>query len=343
MARTFLSCAPKSSISLMQLKLLPDEALDSFISRNFVYAQRWRDTSIKKWYGFAGVGHWTVSKIRNLVDIFGWDKHGGYSYLFHYHTNYYRGVFALDTMGWGYPPERMSAFAVRLVAAHETVKLCPACLHSDLRDLGFIYWRRSHQGYDIEVCAQHNIKLVSACGGCHKPLLADRHFLEAPWSVCECGYAISDYEPVANIDLAEWKFSKFIDDFFRYKYQLQRDRLADLIRKRLLALGLSGEEDIKLRFQSSMNAVHYEVFLWNSLRILKGDTYKVWGVFYVLAAIFEDFNSFAAAVIKEDVERCHVYSKFFRCSAYYLDYISASPSYYPHLTIPPSDAKIILG
>lgn len=343
MARTHLSCIYKFSISLMQLKLLPDEALDSFFSRNFVYAQRWRDTSIKKWYAFGGVGHWTVSKISNLIDMLGWDRLGSSSYLFHYHTNYYRAVFALDKLSWGYPPERMSASAVRLVAAPEVVKLCPACLHSDLSKLGFIYWRRSHQGYDIEVCAQHNTKLVSACGGCHKPFVTERHFLEAPWAACECGFSVFDFEPEANVDLAELKLSKFINDLFSYKYQLQQGQLAELIKKKLLALGLVGEEDIKIRFQHSMNAVHYDVLVWNSLRILKGDTYRVWGVPYVLSAIFEDFNDFASAVIKEDVERCHLYEKFFRFAASYIDDLSAAPFYHPDKRVTPSRSKILLS
>ncbi|BCG27939.1 hypothetical protein TUM18999_61300 [Pseudomonas tohonis] len=327
----------------MQLKLLPDEALDSFLSRNFVYAQRWRDTSINKWYAFGGVGHWTVSKISNLADMLGVAGRGGDCYLYHYHTNYYRAIFAQEDLSWGYPPERFSASAVRLVAAQKNVKLCPACLQSDYEKNGFIYWRRSHQGFDIAVCAQHNIKLVSACGGCHKPYLIYRHFFETPWTTCECGFSVLDLKPEANNDLAEWKLSKFVIDLFSYKYQLKQDQLAGLIKRRLFALGLVDQENIKLKFQHSMNDVHYDVFSWNCLQIIEFGKFKVWGLPYVLAAIFDDFNDFANTVVKDDVERCHIYRQFFRYCANYINFIAAGPIYHADETIPPSRSKTLLS
>lgn len=294
----------------MLLNLLPDEALDSFISRNYVYSQRWYDSSVYKFIASRSVGHWTFPKLEALVEMLGLHGAYGYNYLIHNHTNYYRLAFVQRDLNISYGPGKFKAELIKEISGVEAVKLCPACLNYDYLKFGFIYWKRSHQVYDIEICSQHNVKLVSACGGCSRPFHAKRHFMEAPWSICDCGFKIFDLKPQKNHDIPELNFSKFIAELYNYEYQLNLDEVIRLVRRRLNLLGLFNQKIMLNKFSKSMNPLHYRVFAWNVQEVLKGGECFEWGLVYILAAIFYDFNHFATTVLEENVERRHIHNKW---------------------------------
>lgn len=326
----------------MQLKLLPDEALDSFVSRNFVFTQRWKDTSINKWFGFERAGHWTLAKLSSLSEMLGFDSVYGTSYLLHNHTGYYRLVFVLNGFDTSYSPKKHCAREVREVCARAVAKLCPVCVHNDYSELGFIYWRRTHQSFDMEICSQHNVKLVSACGGCAKPFLISRHFLEAPWSACECGFSVFDLKLEVNTDLVELKLSKFAHDMHSYEYQLDHDQLANSLKERLKDIGLNVPGNIKSSFEGLMSPIHYDIFFFNLLSIYANRRIYSWGLAYVLSAIFKNFDEFKSFVVDNDVKRCHIFEGFTKYGDHSTGGLYASPSYSAYSSQTPSKLSVAI-
>lgn len=288
------------------LKLLPDEALDSFISRNLVYSSRWASAAPHKKTSSNLNSRWGKKKIEKLAVKLGFERNFGYNFLIHYHTNYYRHAFVVPEFSGCYGVGRYGGGLIIDASATDSVKICPACALEDIHDRGFMYWRRSHQVFDINVCAVHNLRLIDACTGCSRKFELERHFFELPWTGCECGLSIFELSHQPNEDLAEQSLSKFMAGLYQYKFQLHFDEVIKLIKSRLCKLGLATSEELFDKCCSSMRRMHFNVFAWNLHEILRDRHCYAWGLPYVLAALFDDFSSFAEAVVKENVRRQNV-------------------------------------
>lgn len=288
---------------MMFLELLPDEALDSFCSRNLVYSQRWNNSAFFRKLDFDFSSKWSKKKIENLAIELGFSREYGYNFLLHYHTNYFRHAFVERYLDNTYGVGRFGGSLIIEASATREVKICPHCISEDILEHGFIYWKRSHQVFDVKVCSKHNLKLTSSCSRCSKPFDLKRHFFELPWSSCECGLSIFDLDRKANENLAELSLAIFISGLYEYRFRLEYGGVVNLIKNRLVTLGLNSIDEVCDKYCTSMDEVHFNVVAWNINEILKGRDCYVWGLPYVLAALFESFDSFAEAVAKENVRR----------------------------------------
>jgi len=290
----------------MYLKLLADESLDSFCSRNFVYGQNWRNTDFFRKLGFDQKWRWSKKKIVALAVELGLRPKFGFNYLLHYHTNYFRSAFFVRDIKCS--PYGASGSLLMESAGSLIVKICPACIDEAYSRLGFIYWKRNHQSFDIDVCSRHNLRLVNRCSGCYKVFTLARHFWEAPWSSCDCGYSVLDSVSEKNQDDAALSLSKFVDDLYGCQYQLEVDDVKFLVRSKLKALGFSNKAEIYLEYRKTMSELQARVLAENAYASLIGGKVYVWGLPYVLAALFVDFNDFASAASEADVSSRNLYT-----------------------------------
>ncbi|WP_177213681.1 TniQ family protein [Variovorax sp. YR750] len=68
-----------------------------------------------------------------------------------------------------------------------SMKYCPVCANSDMKNTGFPVWRVIHQLPFVEVCSTHRVTLVHSCSHCGESLDQGRNFRLPGQSCCSCG------------------------------------------------------------------------------------------------------------------------------------------------------------
>ena len=237
------------------LRLQPDEALNSFYSRNIFFLQQPTAKNLRDLFGICTTDHWRRADFLRFINKAGWPGREGLNFFLYRHTSYHRVNFSVF---------EFVAYDRRIYRINRThiltnyigtnlVRFCPLCIREDFEELGFIYWRRNHQSRDVKVCARHNSILVDSCEECSKPYEEKSKYLETPWSGCECGFCILDTKVEFSPDSGALMFSSFLDGIYSSEYQVNTWDQYKAVEARLESLGLSSAADYYDYFADVLN------------------------------------------------------------------------------------------
>ncbi|ENL6833795.1 TniQ family protein [Pseudomonas aeruginosa] len=229
----------------------PDETLDSCFSRNIIFSGRGNTSDFYKKVGFApSNGDWTLHKLRTLSQFLGWDGLQGFRRLLIGHTGYVPSTWIEyekfnKSAEWLYEIRNYSQINEFLRGSRNN--LCPECVKEDSSRLGFSYWRKSHQFFDVCVCHIHNTKLIDACPVCESPFSTEYLFIGIPWDRCKCGISAYQYDSEPNSDIFLLKCAQFVFDLYSSIYQFEWNSILERYWIRLNEIGieLKTEDDIR--------------------------------------------------------------------------------------------------
>ncbi|WP_199884932.1 TniQ family protein [Pseudomonas bohemica] len=216
-----------------------DESLHSYIHR-VLYLDSMSPASAK----LRGVLAFNVdSRAKAAASLMTWPGCYGFNRVLHSHTWY--PVFGIFNNGYdrSYSQRRYSPRANCSDIGKKEHAYCPECVKEDFVNLGFPYWRRSHNG-DVTVCAKHNVLLVASCHSCGVPFTTTSnnrgHGLEVMWSGCS-GKQITEVAVEFNKNPTALKEAKFYSDALDYGYLIPLEATIRLLQRRFKYLKASGK------------------------------------------------------------------------------------------------------
>ena len=163
---------------------LPDELLGNWLSRLIGLNSQ---STLMSFAGVLGIQATTKSSVADPVNggeyVHAFAPHLGFEpaeALSKFTTRNYRLAFAND----GVSPTRIPTLSTPFL------RLCPACVRSDLKEHGVPYFHRAHQ-LKSRACDKHGLLLLERCPDCATPICSaeGRTFLRM---VCQCGSGLSD-------------------------------------------------------------------------------------------------------------------------------------------------------
>lgn len=285
------------------LVIQPEEAIDSFYSRNLFFFQRAGSTKINKFLGVnVHYSGWSIEKLIELSKAMEWDDENGIYRLLFNHTNVRSGIFVAQDFKCLYIGD-IKPF-IRVVSRRiDVVKMCVSCAREDYERLGFVYWRRAHQHSLVDVCTVHNEILETGCPSCARQFFIRSNYCGDIWGACECGIFFANVSPRLNKDTWVLKLSKFASDINNCQRQYLAAGVKCLITSRLLDWGLSGDIDKDVDavvgfFGGELPKFIIDLFK-NGLSTLLGQKKEMalkWDeIVIILCALFGDFEIFASA------------------------------------------------
>lgn len=197
----------------MLLRIQRDETIRSFIERNiFIFGEGWSP----KWYTSKSL---TSENVRNVASLLGWHGCSGFNRILHNHT--YQPLLSVfkNSQDMAYSGSKYIAELADVDPAFPSrLTFCPECVKSDLKKIGFSYWRRPSLE-SVGVCAIHNVILESVCPACDRPFTSHGHSRNVMWEGC-CGKYLSESPSRMNNDLAELKRSRLVDEIYKYRFHI---------------------------------------------------------------------------------------------------------------------------
>lgn len=287
----------------MMLAIQPEEAIDSFYSRNLCFFQSAASTKINRFIGIdVHYSGWSLEALIALSKAMEWHDESGISRLLFNHTNIRSGILVENDLKYLYVGN-IKPF-IRMVSRRtDIVKACVSCAREDYKRLGFVYWRRAHQHSLIDVCTVHNEILEIGCPSCGRPFLIKSNYYGGFWEACECGSLFANGSPRLSNDAWILKLSKFASDINNGQKQYLTAGVKCLITYRLLDWGLSGsldkDVDSVVDFFGGELPESINYLFRSGLRALlsqKKDMGLKWDeVIIILCALFGDFEKFVSA------------------------------------------------
>ncbi|MFQ6575319.1 TniQ family protein [Pseudomonas sp. UM16] len=280
----------------MLLRIQSDESLLSFVARN-IYVNRY-DPEVKELCRLANIAL-TSHGVKLIASAMGWPGCFGFNRLLHEHTYFPRYSLFKNIQDNSYSHREYISVGHRYEYNREPASYCPECVNEDLATLGFSYWRRVYRS-DINVCAKHNVLLVSKCPVCDKPFAHKGHGLDVMWRGC-AGRHIGESSSVKNDDPAELRKSKFFADAFNCESVLSVEAVLLALRGKFSSLTLCSVEtknsklnDLRSRVEFSIKVIEKNSTV-NNGHMLDSHSELVWECALLLYEDFEDFM--------EDVKR----------------------------------------
>jgi hypothetical protein len=220
----------------MLAEIFPDETLDSFLSRSIVLSQVVGSSQFHRSLNFPFSPEWSLGKARLLSS----HMEGPSSYVFnrlvYRHTGYFASVFIRSATTFD---EEVELFRKRNLSVFRSfvdsgsVKVCPQCILDDFSADSVPYWRRSHQFFDVKVCAFHKVLLTSSCPGCNKGFAVRCHYFGGLWSSCECGWESQFFQPVIAEISIDVDYANLVNDIYEFGFLLYDEDVVDILKSEI--------------------------------------------------------------------------------------------------------------
>lgn len=278
------------------LRIQPDESLRSFVERNLFIQRHTRSIEI---FGAPKFRYrrWRNQQVISIANFLGWGSCYGFNKLLHSHTDYsVHGVLRTKD-SYSYSANEFENGSYCFDDFSRTRSYCPACAKEDHCKRGFSYWRRNHPL--VGVCAKHNVNLLSNCQFCEKSFSAYGHSLAVMWGGC-AGRSLGDAAPTANKDPEALHLAQFFENLNALPHHLSaetafhalKDKLAELVEGNNVQI-ISKERRTKFRLLRDDLRDH------RAVRYLVCRS-QVHELLYVIASVYENFESFLADYFRRD-------------------------------------------
>lgn len=289
------------------LKILPEESIDSFYTRNLIYLQRASADELKadiclspKLYS------WNIEVLAKMAKSMGLPDDKGTSLLINKHTNYMSSsLVERDLKNRALQPsnEGLREFIRRRINRQDVIKMCPVCAKEDHRGIGVVYGRRIHQHSLVEVCPYHNVGLLHKCQTCKITFCIENNSCVQIWRPCECGLEVFDRVPSRNEDQWLLALAQFSNDINTSERKYLQAGVIGLVVTKILGGQLTGNAKEDLVSLEKFFEVESSEYVASRFRIaLKkffDDLYRQplsWDEYIVLlCVIFKDYKCFQNA------------------------------------------------
>jgi hypothetical protein len=171
----------------MLLRIQKDESLRSYVERNLFVPNTILDNDAAESFSCC---NWNSSQVKLVADLLGWHGCYGFNKLLHQHTAYSWKVVLKSRFNYSYSGDAYLNTQENFDSLSKVRAYCPVCAKEDKQNLGYSYWRRIHP--DVQVCAKHNVVLLTTCQFCNRPFARGGHTVSVMWS----GWV--------NIQLSHW-------------------------------------------------------------------------------------------------------------------------------------------
>ncbi|CAG8870715.1 TniQ family protein [Pseudomonas fluorescens] len=203
----------------MLLRIQDDELLHSYISRSILL--NFNDPSVK-FLGRMSKSSLRSSEIKTIATVMGWQGCHGFNRILHCHTDYPIVALFKSPKDLAYSSGEYVVSEGRCFGSNRVESaLCPECIRCDVTDLGFAYWRRSHQN-GMKVCAKHNVKLIFDCPFCGSPFAHNGHDFDVLWKSCE-GRHLKETFSLCNYDDEELKRAKLYREMLFHEFHIPEE------------------------------------------------------------------------------------------------------------------------
>lgn len=220
----------------MLLRIQREESLRSYVERNIFL--NWKVSSVRQFERLSKFRLETVG-VRKIASAMGWSGCFGFNRLLHHHTQYPRYSIFKNDQDIAYSQHEYLYSQYCFGSERELASFCPDCVRSDLINLGFSYWRRSHE-HDLKVCAKHNVMLVKSCPFCDKPFSYQGHGLDVMWKSCG-GRHLSECVSTQNKDLVELRRSQIYENVVFSKFHISEEISLKILCERVSSMKSLGD------------------------------------------------------------------------------------------------------
>lgn len=286
------------------LKIQKDEALDSYISRNRLVL---RDKlGLKDPFESLQGNEWSIKDLIVIADLTKLKFFNGFINLIQMHTIYFRCHFVIDnieSMLLRHKYLELSKDDFGYVTRREDIAICIECVKGDISQLGYSYWRRSHQD-EIKVCAIHNVELITKCQFCDNAFRAINHTSFVLWNGCKCGRHVLEAKARINECKLELKKSILYSDLLSFDRKIECVAIYESFLSALRSDGRSQDlwgEVIDERYESSLHLKAKFDFSYEEVKLLLKvgpenlrNCYPV--VIALIFLLFTDFDEFVACI-----------------------------------------------
>ena len=267
----------------MLLRIQPDESLRSYVERHIYLGLKSNELDILKGLHFV---HWSGWVVKSIADLLGWHGCYGYNKLLHLHTSFPFSSVIKNKRDLSYSGSSFISFNY-IDSLTNTRSYCPLCVKEDILRIGYSYWRRLH--HSLEVCAKHDVKLLTCCQFCDKPFSRDGHLGRVMWEGC-AGRSLGDAEPTVNEDPLALRLAQFFEKICSIEHHLPAETASLLFTEKLKNFDCSvldqelrqDIESIALKIESSDRK--------SSEYIVSGG--RTYALLELLSIVYESFSQF---------------------------------------------------
>jgi hypothetical protein len=212
----------------MLLRIQKDESLRSYVERNLFVLNTFLDNDAAEIFSRC---NWSSSQVKLIADLLGWHGCYGFNKLLHQHTAHPWKVALKSRFNHSYSDDAYLTKQENFDSLSKVRAYCPVCAKEDKKNLGYSYWRRLHP--DVQVCAKHNVVLLTTCQFCNRPFARGGHAVSVMWAGC-AGRHLGEAQPLVNVDLSALRLAQFFDELCRVDEHIYIDTAAAVIEERII-------------------------------------------------------------------------------------------------------------
>lgn len=282
---------------LLLLRIQPDESLRSFVERNLFIQRHTRSTEI---FGAPEFRYrrWRSRQVISIANFLGWDGCYGFNKLLHFHTDYSVHGVLRNKDNASYSANQFEIGSYCFDDFSRTRSYCPTCAKEDQFKRGFSYWRRNHPL--VDVCAKHNVKLLSNCQFCEKSFSACGHSLDVIWGGC-AGRSLGDAEPTANKAPEALHVAQFFESVNALPHHLSAETAFHALNDKLTELVEGDNVEVMSKKRRATLRLHRDDLREPYAFRYLVNRYRVHDLLYFIASVFENFESFLADYFRRDL------------------------------------------
>ncbi|MHC6228161.1 TniQ family protein [Pseudomonas sp. X10] len=272
---------------LLLLRIQPDESHRSFVERNLFIQRHTRSTEIFGAPEFRS-RRWRNRQVISIANFLGWDGCYGFNKLLHFHTDYSVHGVLRNKDSASYSANEFEFGSYSFDDFSRTRLYCPTCVKEDQFKRGFSYWRRYHPL--VDVCAKHNVKLLSNCQICEKSFSACGHSLDVIWGRC-AGRSLGDAEPTANHHPEALHFAQFFESLNALPHHLSAETAFHALKDKLAELVEGDSVEVMSKERRATLRLHRDDLREPRAFRYLTDQYQAHHLLYLIASAFESLLS----------------------------------------------------